>query len=178
MGASLLIMNQIYQAAHLCVHNKVYPKHQDLIEKQQQQGHSRAAPGTESDNDLGCPNSLQLSSLGSTLHYNCFTYPNDDTGMCYSLWQSTIDLWSSLSLCNFFYSMKFCSANTKNWIIFTVSLYIFKNSFWICMVNVKLGGTQLAVLHSTYQSFLGSWFLSTKHSQILMSIAVPCSHRL
>lgn len=24
------------------------------------------------------------------------------------------------------------------------------------MVNVKLGGTQLAVLHSTYQSFLGS----------------------
>lgn len=167
MGASLLIMNQIYQAAHLCVHNKVYPKHQDLIEKQQQQGHSRAAPGTESDNDLGCPNSLQLSSLGSTLHYNCFTYPNDDTGMCYSLWQSTIDLWSSLSLCNFFIPWNSVHC-----------ISIFKNSFWICMVNVKLGGTQLAVLHSTYQSFLGSWFLSTKHSQILMSIAVPCSHRL
>lgn len=81
-------------------------------------------------------------------------------------------IYDPLSLCNFFYSMKFCSANTKNWIS------IFKNSFWICMVIVKLGGTQLAVLHSTYQSFLGSWFLSTKHSQILMSIAVPCSHRL
>lgn len=130
MGASLLIMNQIYQAAHLCVHNKVYPKHQDLIEKQQQQGHSRAAPGTESDNDLGCPNSLQLSSLGSTLHYNCFTYPNDDTGMCYSLWQSTIDLWSSLSLCNFFIPWNSVVQTLKTELF---SLYLYFSKFFLNM---------------------------------------------
>lgn len=126
MGASLLIMNQIYQAAHLCVHNKVYPKHQDLIEKQQQQGHSRAAPGTESDNDLGCPNSLQLSSLGSTLHYNCFTYPNDDTGMCYSLWQSTIDLWSSLSLSAIFFIPWNSVVQTLKTELFSLYLYFLK----------------------------------------------------
>lgn len=64
MGASLLIMNQIYQAAHLCVHNKVYPKHQDLIEKQQQQGHSRAAPEQSQTMTLGVQTHFSSHRLG------------------------------------------------------------------------------------------------------------------